>query len=208
MTRDQEQSVPDDIAYMQALAQEGRQAPLLGGSILIAAGLIFGLASIVAYGIDSGILAVPPVAYAILWGGAMLIFFTVLTIQSRRFGTRPGAHSAGNRAAGAGWMGVGLGIFVLSLSMAVISWKMQSDVSFMLFPSLIFALYGSGWAVSATMSDQKWQWRLAIACWIAAPLIAFLTGSPLMWLAYAAGLFLFALLPGVLLVRQEPSEVI
>ena len=208
MTRDQVQSVHDDIAYMKALAQEGRRAPLLGGSILIAAGLVFGLASVAAYGIDSGIIAVPPVAYAFLWGGAGLIFFAVLTIQSRRFGTRPGAQSAGNRAAGAGWMGVGLAIFVMALAMTVVSWKTGSDVSFMLFPSLIFALYGSGWAVSATMSDQKWQWKLAIACWIAAPLIAFLTGSPLMWLGYAAGLFLFALVPGVLLVRQEPSEVI
>jgi hypothetical protein len=208
MTRDQVQSVHDDIAYMKALAQEGRQAPLLGGRILIAAGLIFGLASIVAYGIDSGILAVPPVAYAILWGGAMLVFFAVLMIQIRRTDCKPGAQSAANRAAGAGWMGVGLGIFVMSLSMGVIGWKVQSEIPSLIFPSLIFALYGSGWAVSATMSDQKWQWRLAIACWVAAPLIAFLTGSPLMWLAYAAGLFAFALLPGFLLVRQEPSEVI
>ncbi|MGO4410200.1 MULTISPECIES: hypothetical protein [unclassified Brevundimonas] len=208
MTRDQVQSVHDDIAYMKALAQEGRQAPLLGGSILISAGLIFGLASIFAYGIDSGIIAVAPVAYAILWGGAMLAFFAVLMWQIRRSCYKPGAKSAANRAASAGWMGVGLGVFVMSLSMAVIGWKTHSAIPSLIFPSLIFALYGSGWAVSATMSDQKWQWKLAIACWIAAPLIAFLSGSPLMWLAYAAGLFLFALLPGVLLVRQEPSEVI
>jgi hypothetical protein len=208
MTRDQVQSVHDDIAYMKALAQEGRRAPLLGGAILITAGLVFGLASLVAYGIDSGILNVPPVAYAFLWGGAMLVFFVILAWQIRKTDRKPGAQSAANRAAGAGWMGVGLGIFVMSLSMAVIGWKVQSPIPSLIFPSLIFALYGSGWAVSATMSDQKWQWTLAIACWIAAPLIAFLTGSPLMWLAYAAGLFLFALLPGVLLVRQEPSEVI
>jgi hypothetical protein len=97
---------------------------------------------------------------------------------------------------------------VMSLAMSVVSWKMQSDVSFMVFPSLIFALYGSGWAVSATVSRQGWQWTLAIACWIAAPLIAFLTGSLTMWLGYAAGLFLFALVPGLILIRQEPSEVI
>lgn len=208
MTRDQVQSVHDDIAYMKALAQEGRRAPLLGGSILIAAGLIFGLASLVHYGIDSGIIDLPPVAYAALWASAMLVFFVAMTLQIRRIGGKPGAQSAANRAASAGWMGVGLGVFVMALSMAVIGWKVQSEIPALIFPSLIFALYGSGWAVSATMSDQKWQWRLAIACWIAAPLIAFLTGSSLMWLAYAAGLFLFALLPGVLLVRQEPSEVI
>ena len=208
MTRDQVQSVHDDIAYMKALAQEGRRTPLLGGRILISAGLIFGLASVVAYGIDSGILAVPPVAYAVLWGGALLAFFAILIWQIRQTDRKPGAQSVANRAAGVGWMGVGLAIFVMALAMSVVSWKTGGEETFALFPSLIFALYGSGWAVSATMSDQKWQWKLAIACWIAAPLIAFLTGSPLMWLGYAAGLFLFALLPGVLLVRQEPSEVI
>lgn len=208
MTRDQVQSVHDDIAYMKALAQEGRQSPLLGGSILITAGLVFGLASLVNYGIASGVIAMPSVGYPFLWGGAMLVFFAALIIQTRRCASKPGSRSAANRAASAGWMSVGLAIFVLSLSMGVIGWKTQSPLVAMIFPSLIFALYGSGWAVSATMSDQKWQWKLAIACWIAAPLIAFLTGSPLMWLAYAAGLFAFALLPGVLLVRQEPSEVI
>ena len=35
MTRDDIQTVHDDIAYMRALAVDGRRAPLLGGSILI-----------------------------------------------------------------------------------------------------------------------------------------------------------------------------
>ena len=99
MTRDQLQSVHDDIAYMKALAQEGRQAPLLGGSVLITAGLVFGLASIVHYAIDSGLIAVNPVAYLVLWGAAMLVFFAVLIIQTRRLGGRPGARSAANPAA-------------------------------------------------------------------------------------------------------------
>lgn len=44
MTREDIQSVHDDIAYMRALATDGRRAPLLGGSSLIAAGLLFGSA--------------------------------------------------------------------------------------------------------------------------------------------------------------------
>ena len=56
MTQDQLQSIKDDIAYMKALAQEGRQAPLLGGSILIAAGVIFGLASLGQWALLRGLL--------------------------------------------------------------------------------------------------------------------------------------------------------
>lgn len=208
MTRDQVQSVHDDIAYMKALAQEGRQAPLVGGRILVTAGLVFGAAAIIHYGINSGLIDLPSVAYLVLWGSAMLIFFGALIVETRRCEGKPGARSVGNRAASAGWMGAGLGIFVMSLAMGVIGWKTQSSAVAAVFPSLIFALYGSGWAVSATMSGQKWQWYLAIGCWIATPLIAFLIGSPAMWLGYAAGLFLFAFVPGLILMRQEPAEVV
>jgi hypothetical protein len=164
MTRDQIQSVHDDIAYMKALAQEGSRAPLLGGAILIAAGLTFGVASLIHYGVESGVVDLPPVAYPVIWVGALLVFFATLMVQNARIRRKPGAQSAGNRASGAGWMGVGLGIFVMSLSIAVVSWKVQSEIPTLIFPSLIFALYGSGWAVSATMSGQAWQWRFAVGC--------------------------------------------
>ena len=72
----------------------------------------------------------------------------------------------------------------------------------------VFALYGAGWAVSATMSGQKWQWWLAIGGWVGAPAIASLIGTPVLWLGYAAGLVLLAMIPGLILVRQEPAEVI
>ncbi|MFN7535514.1 MAG: hypothetical protein ACK5QD_11315, partial [Brevundimonas sp.] len=149
MTRDDIQSVHDDIAYMRALATDGRRAPLLGGSILIAAGLLFGGASVVHYGIDSELLALPPVAYAWLWGGSMLLFFLALVVLQRRIGKLPGAMSLANRAAGTAWMGVGLVIFTTSISMAVIGWKYETPIPALLFPSLIFAAYGAGWAVSA-----------------------------------------------------------
>jgi hypothetical protein len=208
MTREDIQTVHDDIAYMRALATDGRRAPLLGGSILITAGLLFGGASVVHYGIDTGVLALPPVAYAWLWGGVFLLFMIALTLLNRRIGKLPGAMSLANRAAGTAWMGVGLVIFTASISMAVIGWKYDTAIPTLLFPSLIFAVYGAGWAVSATVSGVKWQWVLAIAAWIAAPAIALLSGDPALWLAYAAGLFAFALLPGIALVRQQPSLVV
>ena len=208
MTRDQLQSVHDDIAYMRAMAQEGRRAPLLGGSILIAAGAIFGSASVVHFAVESGALDLPPVAYAWLWGAAFLMFIVALNVLQRRIGKLPGAASLANRAAGTAWMGVGLVIFTASISMAVIGWKFGTAVPTLLFPSLIFAVYGAGWAVSATVSGVRWQWWLAVAAWIAAPGIAFLAGEPTLWLAYAAGLFAFAMLPGFQLVRQRTSLVV
>ena len=201
-------SPQDDIAYIRALAEEGRNTPVLGGGVLIVAGTVFGIASLIHYGIDSGLIAAEPVVYNYVWLGALVLFFIGLIGLKSKIRSKPGARSAVTRAVGAGWMGVGLGIFTMALSMAILSYKLQSEVPVFLFPSLIFALYGAGWAVSATMSGHKWQWWLAIGGWVGAPAIASLIGTPVLWLGYAAGLVLLALIPGLILVRQEPAEVI
>jgi hypothetical protein len=208
MTDDQMQSVRDDIAYMRGLAHEGRKTPLLGGSILIAAGLIFGTASVGHWAIISGVVGLSVSALTPMWLVATLGFFVALTVLRVRIGRKPGAFSPVNKATGAAWMGVGIGIFVMAIAMAVVAAKVQSVIPILLFPSLIFALYGAGWAVSAAMSDKKWLWWLAIGAWIAAPAIALLTGEPEQYLAYAAGLLLLTTVPGLIMVRQEPAEVI
>ncbi|WP_125256273.1 hypothetical protein [Brevundimonas fluminis] len=208
MTQDDIRSMKDEIAYIKALAEEGRRTPVLGGGILIAAGLIFGLTSIIHWLIAIEAIAVGPVAYAVIWVSAMATFFACLFVLIGRNKGRPGAASLVNQAVGTAWMGVGLLIFVMSISIAVISWRVQSEILTLIFPSMIFAAYGSGWAVSAAMSKSRWQWWLAIAAWAAAPAIAALVGTSWIWLAYAGGLVLLALVPGVVLVRQEPAETV
>ena len=39
---DQLQNIRDDLAFMRSLAEEGRRAPLIGGSIMAVAGAAFG----------------------------------------------------------------------------------------------------------------------------------------------------------------------
>lgn len=208
MTDDQIKSLRDDIAYMKAMAEEGSRGPLLGGAILVAAGLIFGAGAVAHWAIDTGVLDLPPVAFSYLWIGAGLVFLAVLFTLSRRLGGRPGAMSPANRAAGTAWMGVGLAIFALGISIAVISIKLRDPLPTVMFPPMIFALYGAGWAVSAAMSGQRWMWWVAIGGWAAAPLIAWFTGEPVQYLIYAAGLLLLTTLPGLVMMRQEPSDVV
>lgn len=208
MTNDQMQSLRDDIAYMKAMAQEGSRGPLLGGAVLVTAGLVFGVTAVAHYLIDAGVLNLPEAAYAVIWLGAMAIFAVALMILLGRLRGRPGAMSPANRASGVAWMVVGIGVFALFLALVVLSWRLGTGAPFAIFPSLILALYGAGWAVSAAMSDKKWLWWVAIGAWIGAPLIALLTGDPAQYLAYAVGLLLLTVAPGLALIRQEPAEVI
>lgn len=81
MTRDA-QTIQDDIAYMRALAHEGRHAPLLAGRFLVAAALIFGTANIGQWAIQSGVIDVNPWAQLWLWIGAGIVFAIALVVLS------------------------------------------------------------------------------------------------------------------------------
>jgi len=69
------QSVRDDIAFMRALAEEGRSTPLLGGAIMLTAGLVFGGASLAHFIISISGAHLTPWIYPTLWVGAG-VFFT------------------------------------------------------------------------------------------------------------------------------------
>lgn len=209
MTDDQMQNVKDDIAFMRALAAEGQRTPLLGGAILAAAGLIFAAASLAYWALLNGILQLPRGwgSFAI-WMGALAVFFLVLTMINRRISSKPGALSPTNKASGAAWSAIGFSIFALGLSYAAAGARLQSEEIMSTFPSVIFALYGAGWAVGSAMTGKKWLWWVALGSWAMAPVLGWFATTPEQYLIYAAGLILLTFLPGVVLMRQEPSDIV
>ena len=91
MTRET-QTIQDDIAYMRALAHEGRHAPLLAGPMLVAAGLIFGTANLGQWAIQAGVLNVNPWAQLGLWIAAAVAFGALINARLRA--VRTGGLSA------------------------------------------------------------------------------------------------------------------
>lgn len=208
MTDEKIQTLKDDIAFMKALAQEGGSAPLLGGSILVAAGLIFGAASVVHWAVVTGVLAVSPWAFPIIWFAALGLFLVALVILNRRSRDRPGANSPGNRATGVAWAAVGWTIFAIGVSLMIIAVRTRSEAVMLVFPSLILGLYGMGWSVAAAMSGKRWIRLTAIGSYAATLLVAWFAAEPAVYLAYAGALVLLAALPGYVLMRQEPATTI
>lgn len=209
MTDDQMQNVKDDIAFMRALAADGQSTPLLGGRIMAAAGLIFATASLLYWAMLTELLNLPHGWGSFgIWMGALAVFLITMTILSRGIARKPGAGSPTNRASGSAWMAVGMSIFAMGLSYAAAGWRLQSEDVMVTFPSVIFALYGAGWAVGAAMTGKKWLWWVAIGSWAMAPVLGWFAGQPEQYLAYAAALLLLTFLPGVILTRQEPSDIV
>lgn len=207
MTRDA-QTIQDDIAYMRALAHEGRHAPLLAGRFLVAAAVIFGLANIGQWAIHSGTITVNPWAQLWLWIGAGVSFALTLTVLIRQSKGRPGAQSSGNRAVGAAWSGVGYGIFVTWLALVALSVKTGNWSWMTVMPIAVLVAYGSAWMIGAAMTRARWMTMTALLSYAGAVAVGWFVAGPELYLIFTGLLVAVALVPGLILMRQEPSEIV
>lgn len=192
-----------DIAWMRKLAEENAEAPMRGGSILMAAGLIYGLGSVVHWASLTSLIPVQDAGIGLIWLAATALFFVVLVLSIMRQKSQGGVRTAANRASGAAWAAVGWGIFATFTSVAVVGLRLGQDSLLLLSltPSIIMVFYGMGWAVSAAMTKSTQLWWLAIGSFLAAPLLAAFSGQDVQYLAYAACLFVLMAIPGFLLMR-------
>lgn len=207
MSDDNMQVLRDDIAFMRDLAHEGGNTPLLFGGVLVAAGLVFGLASVGHWLIASGVLRLAPWWFMVNWLAAAGVFGVVCTRLVRRAGARHGSSSTANRATGAAWSGIGFAIFASWLGLVAMAvttgdWRVMNA-----FPVLILALYGAAWFVAGEMSRQRWLRLVALASFGAAVALGVLAASPHLMLAYAACLMLVAVVPGIVLMREESAKI-
>jgi hypothetical protein len=197
---DRHNAIHDDIAFMRTLAEEGRKTPMIGGSVLLAAGLIFGGAELLGVALQStgapGSWA-PPV-------GAMALFTVVLAALKRRAAALANAGSTANRATAAMWRAIGWSIMLLVAALALAASRL-GDVRIMAaVPVVIFALYGAGWQVAAAVSRIGWLRGIAFGSYLAAFLTAGFAAQPLLAnLITAGGLFALMAAPGYALMRQS-----
>ena len=208
MTDDQLKAVHDDIAYMRSLAQEGRNTPLLCGSVLVAAAMIFGSATLGQWAMAAGVLQLSPWAPLWLWVGAGVLFTGVLMVLIRRMGIKPGAQSPVNRAVGAAWSAVGFGIFAMWLTFTAFGLTTGDWEIMRAMPSVVFAAYGAAWMVAGTMVGVGWMKGVALIAYAGAVLLGMFAESTWIYLVFLGLMVFVALIPGLALMRQEPADVV
>lgn len=198
----------DDIAYIRALAEEGRNAPPLQGPFLVAAALIFGSASLIQGAIQSGVLNVNPWAQLWVWIAAGVAFGISLAFLIRAERRKPGSSTVRNEAVGVAWSGVGYLIFTVWLSMMAIGFTTGDWTPMRVMPSLVFAAYGVAWLVAASMNQVKWMNAVALFSFAGAVVLGAVAHTFWVYLVFAVLLMGVALIPGLILMRQEPAEVV
>lgn len=197
------QGLRDDVAFMRGLAEEGRKAPLLGGAISVAAGVIYGGASLGHYAVLTDRFGdAPRWSLMGIWLGAGLAMGLALWLLTPATRDRPGAASAGNKAAGLAWMSMGFSIGAVFLAFLVAAGQTGEWVVMDLLLSVVFALYGAAWGVSAGMSGVRWLWLVSVGSLVSAVGLAFLVGEPELYLSFALGLLVWVVAPGLLMMRQ------
>ncbi len=207
MTRDT-QAIQDDIAYMRALAQEGRHAPLLAGPVLVTAAVIFGAANLGQWALLSGAIDAGPWAPVWLWIGAGLVFGAALAVLIGRMKGKPGFNSSGNRAVGAAWTAVGYGIFATWLGLMAMGLKTGDWSAMMAMPTVVFVAYGSAWIIGGTMTNTRWMTLTGLGSYVGAVAMGWFAGDMAVYLVFTLVIFAVALVPGLILMRQEPSEIV
>jgi hypothetical protein len=195
---DQSKAAHGDIAFMRALAEDGAKAGSASGAYLIAAGVIFGSAALLASVLgDRGMSGwITPGIYVV---AGLLMFIAVVTIR-RKLG---GSYNTANRAVGAAWRGVGFAIWAIAFALMAIGfrtgdWRVMRELA-----PVAVALYGGAWMVAAAVSQRGWMNFVAYGAFICCVLLGWLWGEPVL-LGYVTTAAVFALtaIPGMVMLRQ------
>ena len=107
-----------------------------------------------------------------------------------------------NRVFAQAWNGVGIGIMACLASFFLSAWVAHKPEVYFAFPTVILALYGVGWTVTAASSKQKWTWGVAILSYVFAVVAGVFVGNINQTLLFALALLLLLAAPGALLIKQ------
>jgi hypothetical protein len=199
----------EDLGYIRDLAEAGQNAPLLGGRFLALWGGLVTLAYIGHFMIASGSFGTSGMAYLYMWAAFGIAGGAGQYLLVSRLRDKPGQSSPGNRVQGTLWTVSGIFLFVYFVGLiARVLLTGEGVEGFYWSVPMVLGLYGIGQFVTGAMSGQgalKFAGAAAFAGVLAA---VFLTGTAYIWLVGAASAFLAVFVPGILMMRAEPSDTV
>lgn len=202
-------SLAEDLSYIRDLAEAGQNAPLLGGRFLAMWGGLVSLAYLGHFLIATGAVRLGGEAYLYLWiaFGVLGGIGQYLLVSGAR--GKPGQASAGNRVQAVLWTtsGMFLSVYFLGL-IARLLLTGEGVEGFYWSVPMVLGLYGIGQFVTGAISGQGALKFAGIAAFAGVLAAVFLTGTEYIWLVGAASAFLAVCVPGLLMMRAEPSETV
>jgi len=199
----------DDLDYVKTLAEEGKNAPLLGGRFGLWWGVLLCIAFFTHWASLKGISPLPIEMIGLVWMSFGTIGGIGSFVLGRSLAGKPGAASVNNRVAEAIWTGNAVLLFVYSIS-AFLS-AISGKVGFIIMDTIIpvaFGLYALTAYVLARISHDKRQIFPGIIALCFVPIGLLLQGTANLYLAAMIGVILTSVIPSIAEMRREPKSVV
>lgn len=194
-----------DIAFIKSLMEDDLRLPQRDWAVMIAVGAVFGSMGIRAWLMSAGLWEAPAIWRPWMLLDAPLLFVIALMLIFRRFPKGP--KGTLSRTISAAWSAVGVGVAAMSLAFGAASWRANSIDVMGLFTPMLFVIYGMAWWIAYRVRLQAPLMWVALGSFATAAVTGLLVGRPELWLAEAAGLFLWVMLPGIVGLRgfRQPA---
>ncbi|HEY5410461.1 MAG TPA: hypothetical protein VIJ94_07015 [Caulobacteraceae bacterium] len=202
---DEMQSIRSDLAYLKGLAADDGRLPGVIGAHFLAAGLIYGLPTLLAWAIMRGVVDLP-----LSWIGAMGLWPTVVYIPVMILlilcTPRPKPGAATGRGVAVAWSGMGLTTGAMLATLFIAGARLHVPQTWQVWTSVCFVLWGAAWWIVAVMRRDRWWFLVSLGSLITAVINACLIGTPEELLGCGIGILLWLAGPGVvILLRSRPA---
>ncbi len=202
-------TLQDDLAYVRDLAEAGQHAPLLGGRFLTFWGVLTTLAYFLHFSIETQMFGWPDMAYAWVWGSFIVVGILGQSALAYTIRNKPGGNSVGNRSEGTVWMAGGFALFAYFGTLIVKSIVAGGAApGFEASLPIVFAIYGTCLITSGIMGNVKALTYAGFGAFAMVALAIWFDGTDFTWAVASFGAFLTVLVPGLVLMRAEPKNVI
>lgn len=202
-------TLAEDLAYVKDLAEAGQQAPLLGGRFLAFWGGLSALTFGAHYSILTFMSADAKIYLNYIWISAAIIgtlgHFGLIKSMS---GNKPGMSSVGNRVEQSVWMisSLAFGVYFFAQWARAL---FKGDYSgFVTAIPIVFLIYGIALFMSGHLSGTKILKWASAGCFAVVAFSIWFQGTYMIWALASLGMLVSAFLPGLILLRREPKEIV
>jgi hypothetical protein len=202
-----QENLIEDLAYVRALAEEGKHAPLLGGAFLVFWGALNTAAYLAHWAIGADFISFAGDAdYAALWALYGVTAGVGSFVLSARLNDKPGTSAIGVRAERAIWAATAIGIGAIAVG-AIIRMAIERDfLAPNTIPPAALAFCGAALIATAALSGQKWLGGFGVVSMLAALAVGAFANAPGIYLCSAAFSAATLIVPGLVLLRREPAQ--
>lgn len=203
MTREE---LLQDLAYARTLAEEGRQAPLIGGGYLILFGVLLTIAYCTQYAVLAG--SLPTYIIGFTWMSFGVLAGVGCFLLSSRVRQLPGGSSVANQADRSVWNGVAIAIICVVIGCIARGITTNDFTAPNAIMAAGFGMYGIALYTTASMSAEKWLRAFAWIAWLTSIALWYFIDQGWAYLIAAGAAVVVLIVPGAMLIRREPRAVV